>query len=94
MDLDAINFVSQSMQIQYPKSSMKTKWFKRFGWFYLPVSIQGVIAFLLAGLFCLTVFRAVDRHSHSASDTLYGIFPFFACSFLLLDWLGRRTSES
>ena len=71
---------------------MKTKWFKRCGWFYLPVSAPGAVICLLAGLFCLTVFTAVDRHSHSASDTLYGVFPFFVCTFLLLDWIGARTS--
>jgi hypothetical protein len=69
---------------------MKTQWFKRLGWFYLPVSVPGVVICLLATLFCFTVFRAVDRHSHSATDTLYGIFPFFACAFLLVDWIGRQ----
>jgi hypothetical protein len=72
---------------------MKTNWFKRFGWFYFPVSVPGALVVLLALLFCLTVFQAVDRHSHSASDTLYGVFPFFVCTFLLLDWIGGRTSE-
>ncbi len=72
---------------------MKTQWFKRLGWFYVPVSVPGVIACLAAALFCLTVFAAVDRHSHSASDTLYGVFPFFVCTFLMLDWIGGRTSD-
>jgi hypothetical protein len=72
---------------------MKTIWFKRVGWFYVPVSFPGAILCLLAVLFCLTVFTAVDRHSHSVSDTLYGIFPFFVGAFLLLDWIGDRTSE-
>jgi hypothetical protein len=72
---------------------MKTNWFKRFGWFYVPVSVPGAFVSLLAVLFCLTVFRAVDRHSHSASDTLYGVFPFFVCAFLLVDWIGGRTSH-
>jgi Na+/glutamate symporter len=71
---------------------MKAKWFSRFGWFYLPTSVAGGVICLLAVLFCVTVFRAIDVHSHSASDTLYGIFPFFASTFLLLDWIGRRTS--
>ena len=48
---------------------------------------------LAAFAFCLTVFRAVDRHSHSVSDTLYGVFPFFVCTFLLLDWIGGRTTD-
>jgi hypothetical protein len=72
---------------------MKANWFTRRGWFYVPSSIPGGVLSLLAIGFCITVFTAVDRHSHSVSDTLYGIFPFFACTFLLLDWVGRRTSE-
>jgi hypothetical protein len=71
---------------------MKTSWFKRVSWFYVPVSVPGAILCLVAALFCLTIFQAVDRHSHSASDTLYGVFPFFVCTFLLLDWVGARTS--
>jgi hypothetical protein len=71
---------------------MFNNWFKRIGWFYFPISIPGAIIWAAAAVFCLTVFLAVDRHSHSVSDTLYGIFPFFACTFLLLDWIGGRTS--
>jgi len=73
---------------------MKTNWFKRFGWFHLPVSVPGFLLDLLAGIFCLSVFLAVDRHAHSASDTLYGIFPFFACTFLLREWIADRTSKA
>ena len=72
---------------------MKTKWFKRFGWLYIPVSVPGVIVCVLAAVFCLTVFTAVDRHSHSVGDTLYGIYPFFVCTFFLVDWVASRTSN-
>ena len=72
---------------------MKDTWFKRFGWFYLPVSVPGAIIALAALGFCAQVFLAVDRHSHSVSDTLYGIFPFFASTFLLFDWLAGKTSD-
>ena len=71
---------------------MKIELFHRVGWFCLPKSVTAWVVCALAGVFLVTVFLAVDRHSHSASDTLYGIFPFFACTFLLLDWLGRRSS--
>ena len=40
------------------------------------------------------MFTAVDRHSHSATDTLYGIFPYFACTFLLVDWIARRPAAT
>lgn len=70
---------------------MSGRWFSRFGWFYVPVSIPGAILWIVAMLCCATVFVAVDRHSHSVSDTLYGIFPFFVSTFLLVDWVGART---
>ena len=72
---------------------MKSTWFSRVGWFYVPASAAGAIVWLLAIIFCTTVFVAVDRHSHSVSDTLYGVFPFFACTFLLVDWVASRTSR-
>ena len=75
------------------KTQMKTQWFKRLGWFYLPVSLPGTMIMLAALAFCVQVFVAVDRHSHSVSDTLYGLFPFFACTFLLFDWIAGRTAD-
>ena len=72
---------------------MKTQWFKRLGCFYLPVSLPGVVITLAALAFCVQVFFTIDRKLHSASDTLYGVFPFFSCAFLLFDWIAGRTSD-
>jgi hypothetical protein len=72
---------------------MKQVWFKRSGWFYLPISAPGTLVFLAATAFCVNVFLAIDRHSHSVTDTLYGVFPFFACTFLLVDWIARSASR-
>ncbi|HEV2438400.1 MAG TPA: hypothetical protein VG077_20625 [Verrucomicrobiae bacterium] len=72
---------------------MKTQWFKRLGWFFVPVSLPGTIVTLAALAFCAQVFLARDHKSHSVSDTLYGIFPFFTCVFLLFDWVADRTSN-
>jgi hypothetical protein len=72
---------------------MKIIWFKRWGWFYLPISLPGVVITLAALAFCVQVFLAVDRKSHSVSDTLYGVFPFFACAFLLFDWIAGKSSR-
>ena len=70
---------------------MKTRWFKRWGWFYCPVSAPGAVLLLAALAFCVMVFLALDRRAHSVSDTLYGVFPFFASCFLLVDWIASRT---
>ncbi|MGD0085825.1 MAG: hypothetical protein ABSC24_01720 [Verrucomicrobiota bacterium] len=72
---------------------MKNVWFKRAGWIYVPISVPGAIITLAAVSFCVQVFLAVDHKSHSVSDTLYGVFPFFASVFLLFDWLAGRTSD-
>lgn len=73
---------------------MTKRWFKGWGWFYLPVSLMGWLAVLLTLAFCLNTFAAIDRHSHSASDTLYGIFPYWVPAFLVLNWLASKTCVS
>ena len=71
---------------------MTRRWFHPWGWVYRPVSWQGVGLTLLTLLFCAQVFLAVDRHSHSVSDTLHGIFPFFVPALMLLNWAASKTS--
>ncbi len=73
---------------------MKQYWFKRLGWVYRPVSWQGFLVVLFAIAFCVNVFIAVDRHSHSASDTMYGVFCYFVCTFLLVNWIASNTSPT
>ncbi|MBM3908054.1 MAG: hypothetical protein FJ363_08235 [Gemmatimonadetes bacterium] len=68
--------------------------FRRFGWFHLPVSAAGFVITVGALAFCVQVFLAVDRQSHSVSDTLYGVYPFIIPTLLLLDWVGSRTSRA
>ena len=68
-------------------------WFRRSGWFYVPVSVPGVIVTVGALAFCVQVFWIVDSNSHSVTDTLYGVYPFIIPTLLLLDWVAGRTSE-
>jgi hypothetical protein len=72
---------------------MKNVWFKRLGWLSYPTSWQGMVFSVLALAFCVQVFIAIDRHPHSVSDTLYGIFPYFVPCFLLLNWVAQNSSE-
>ena len=73
---------------------MKLNWFKKSGWFYLPVSFMGWTISFLALAFCLNIFWAIDRNSHSVSDTLYGIFPYFVSVMFLVNWLADNTSSN
>jgi hypothetical protein len=71
---------------------MKPRWFKSWGWIYRPTSWQGISIALLTLAFCVQVFLAVDRNSHSVSDTLYGIFPYVIPALMLLNWVASKTS--
>lgn len=71
---------------------MSRNWFKPWGWVYRPVALPGLVAVALVVIFSVQVFVAVDRHSHSVSDTLYGIFPYIVPCLMLLNWLASKTS--
>lgn len=71
---------------------MSSRWFAPWGWIYRPTAWQGVALAVLAAIFCGQVFLAVDRHSHSVSDTLYGIFPYIAPTLMLLNWVASKAS--
>ncbi len=68
-------------------------WFKAWGWIYRPISWQGVLLIVLTLAFCVNVFVAIDRNSHSVSDTLYGIFPYFVGALGILNWIAGKASD-
>ncbi|MEO8172753.1 MAG: hypothetical protein ABI581_06705 [Sediminibacterium sp.] len=68
-------------------------WFKRNGWLYLPVSVEGVIVTLAAILFMIPVCTAVVRNGHSVSDDLYKIFVYATCTAFWWKWVADKTSD-
>ena len=72
---------------------MRRTWFKEWGWIYLPVSWQGFILTIVAALFCIQVFIFADRRSHSVSDTLYGVFPYWVPTIGIWLWVASKTSS-
>jgi len=68
-------------------------WFKRWGWLYRPVHPLGYVITLAALVFVVQVFVAIDRRSHSATDTLYHFYAYAAPTFLGLMWVASRTSD-
>ena len=72
---------------------MERRWFASWGWIHRPVSWPGVALVLLTLAFCAQVFLAVDRHSHSATDTLYGVFPYVVPSLIVLNWVASKTAR-
>ncbi|MFY9638816.1 MAG: hypothetical protein WAK14_08465 [Methanobacterium sp.] len=72
---------------------MTRVWFKKFGWIYRPTSIIGGIITILTILLCLQIFIFVDSHSHSVSDTFYGVFPYIISYLVIAGWIASNTSE-
>jgi hypothetical protein len=73
---------------------MGKNWFVPFGWVYRPRAWQGYAVIATAVIFCVQAFMAIDRHSNSASDTLFSLFPFVVPAFLLVNWIASKTSSA
>lgn len=71
---------------------MRKIWFRRAGWVYRPISAVGWVLTLITAALTVQVFVAVERHSHSASDTLIGIFPYVGLFLVILGWIAHHTS--
>jgi hypothetical protein len=69
------------------------KLFRKNRFVHTPTSVASVVIYLAAVIFLITVFIAIDKDSDSVSDTLYGIFPFFVSTFLLIEWFASKTDS-
>ncbi len=72
---------------------MTKAWFVPCGWLYRPRNAAGVAVTVAALGFMAQVFLAIDTRSHSASDMLYAVYPYWGVTFLGWDWIARRTSN-
>lgn len=72
---------------------MNRKWFKEYGWVYMPISWQGYLISFIFVVFNVQTFFAIDKNSHSVSDTFYGIFPYLVGSLIILFWIASKTSK-
>ena len=73
---------------------MKNLWFKKWGWIYGPTSVMGWLLSLICFALIVWTFILVDRNSHSASDTLIGIFPWVWIGLATLGWVASETSQN
>ena len=73
---------------------MPKNWFRKLGPLYVPRSPTGWLLTLCTAFIGVQTFLMVDRHSHSASDTLIGAVPIIALLVLLLWLVAARSSGS
>ena len=71
---------------------MNKPWFKPWGRIHRPQSAIGYAVAITAALFCAGVFIVVDGRSHSVSDTLYGVFPYWTLTAVLYLWIASKRS--
>lgn len=82
--------------IAYIKDNPKGYWFraKLYGWGWTPARWQGWVTLLVFIALVVLNFWRIDRHSHSASDTLINFLPQTVVLILLLIavcyWKGEK----
>jgi hypothetical protein len=67
------------------------RWFKPLGLLFYPCSVMGWLFTLAALAFCAHIFLFVDARSHSVTDTLYDIYPYWLPTLVALGWIADRT---
>ena len=67
-------------------------WFKKWGWIHRPTHIVGWFLTLFVAFLIVWVSVAVDRNSHSASDTLTGVFSWAWIFLATLNWVASKTT--
>ena len=72
---------------------MKQTWFKKAGWFYLPVHAMGILVTLAAIVFMVPVGMGIFRNGHSVSGPLYETFINATCTAFWWKWIAEKTSE-
>jgi hypothetical protein len=72
---------------------MKTIWFKRAGWIYVPVHPAGLVITLAAIIFLVPVWFAVNSNGQSISNALYEMFIYVSCTGFWWKWVAEKTSS-
>jgi hypothetical protein len=72
---------------------MRSVWFKKLGWFYVPVHAMGLFVTGIAIIFLIPVYMAIVRSGHSVSDNLYQLFVYTTCTAFWWKWIADKTSQ-
>lgn len=79
------------MHRKLPKAR-KGAWFVPLHWSYLPVSWQGWLTYIPYVIYLLITFIAIDSHSHSVSDTVIGLIPYWVSGTVVMHWIASHKS--
>jgi hypothetical protein len=71
----------------------KQTWFKKAGWFYLPVHAMGILVTLAMIVFVVAVCMSLIRSHNAITSDLYKIFIAASCAGFWWKWIAEKTSE-
>jgi hypothetical protein len=67
--------------------------FRRFGWFYIPVSIPGwILTIAYVGISAYTLYR-IGQNYDSLRSSLIRFFPYFIGFSVIWFWIAGNTSK-
>lgn len=70
----------------------KGAWFVPVRWSYLPASWQGWLLYIPFVYFLTITFLALNRNSHSVSDMLINIIPYWVSAAVVMHWIASHKS--
>ncbi len=68
------------------------KLFKKVGWIYFPITITGSLISICAIMGNVWFFIAIDRNSHSVSDTLISLLPYLVSIWVIYGFIASNCS--
>lgn len=68
-------------------------WFKEVRGSYLPNSWQGWLTYIPFIYWLVSTLIAVNRNSHSVSDFIYNIVPYWVSGAVVMHWVAKATSK-
>ena len=71
---------------------MKTIWFKRAGWTYVPVHPAGLILTLAAIIFLVITWVSINSNGQTIMEALFEMFIYVTCTAFWWKWVAEKTS--
>jgi hypothetical protein len=72
---------------------MKTIWFKKAGWWYVPVHVAGILISVTAIASLVPICITTINNGNSGIDDVYKILVYATCTAFWWKWIADKTSE-
>ena len=70
----------------------KGAWFVPLRASYLPVTWQGWLTYIPYLYYLFITFTAINHHTHSVSDLVINLIPYWVSGAVIMTWIAKRKS--